>query len=150
MLGDSINKADIVFNDFGSIYTDSFAYYKEMKNFNTLPSLGTCEGLQTSYATQDNFTKPVTMNGPLSFESTYLVSGSYPSIRFRAKSLSSSNGLIISQGNTATPSLVIESLSYDSEFDLVASNNRLSGTIKVTITGKINGESLTENLTVVF
>ncbi|TGL10191.1 hypothetical protein [Leptospira meyeri] len=149
-IGDSINKADVVFNDFGSIYTDSFAYYKEMKKINTLPTLGTCEGLQTSYTTQDNFTKPVIVNGPLSFESTYLVSASFPSIRFRAKSISSSNGLVISQGNTTTPSLIIESLSYDSEFDLVSSNNRLTGTIKVTITGKINGASLTENLTVVF
>ncbi|TGL39719.1 hypothetical protein [Leptospira perdikensis] len=149
-LGDSINKADIVFNNFGSIYTDSFAYYKEMKKMNSLPTIGTCEGLQTSYAMQDNYTKPVTMNGPLSFESTYLVTGSFPTIRFRAKSVSSSNGLTISQGDITTPSLVIESLSYDSEFDLVSSNSKLAGTIKVTITGKINGATLTENLTVIF
>ncbi|MCW7468201.1 hypothetical protein [Leptospira kanakyensis] len=149
-LGDSINKADVIFNDFGSIYTDSFAYYKELKKLNGLPIIGTCEGLQTSYALQDNFTKPVTMNGPLSFESTYLVSASFPNIRFRAKSFSNSNGLVISQGNITTPSLVIESLSYDTEVDVVSSNNLLSGTIKVTITGKINGDTLTENLSVVF
>ncbi|PJZ44334.1 hypothetical protein [Leptospira brenneri] len=146
--GDYRNQASIVFNDFGSIYTDSFAYYKDIrKNGASSPSL-TCAGFQEAYERQDRFTKPATLNGPLSFESTYLLSGSGSVLRLKSKSISNSNGLVISQDTITTPALTIESLTYDSEFDVTISGTTYTGTIKVTITGKINGDTLTETLTI--
>lgn len=148
---DITNRANIQFNGFGSIYTDAFAYYKDINRNGIGTPSATCEGFKTAYSRFDRFTKPVTMNGPLSFESTYLASGTLSgSFSLKSKSTSNSTGLVITQDNTTTPSLTIESLVYDSNFALSFAGSSYTGTVTITITGKINGDTLTETLTLNF
>ncbi|TGL20169.1 hypothetical protein EHQ46_12335 [Leptospira yanagawae] len=142
------NKADVVFNDFGTLYTDEFAYYKELKKSNISLLQSDCAGVTKLYEIVDRVTKPATVNGALSFESSYEVASSPPNIRFYVKSKANSNGFVITQGSITTPTLVIENLSFDGVFDLVNSGTTVVGTVKVTISGKINGDVLTESLTI--
>ncbi|BDA77945.1 hypothetical protein LPTSP3_g08750 [Leptospira kobayashii] len=146
----SSNKATAKFTNFGSIYTDSFGYYKYLKDKGTTSfSTTDCASLQSLYKDALVFSKPVTVNGTLVFDNqSSVTSGS--SYSFTITSQADSNDLVITQDGTTTPTLKIESLKLIATSTLTSSGSSFKGKFNITITGKINGETLAETITVDF
>ncbi|TGN21148.1 hypothetical protein [Leptospira idonii] len=143
------NKAAVQFNDFGSVYTDNFGYYKYYKEKGRTTSLD-CASIQQSYQEILPFTKLVTITGNMSFENQNILTGTASSLIFTVTSQANSNGLVITQNGTTTPSLVIENLKMVAASNLRTSGSSYAGNFNITISGKINGENLTESITVDF
>jgi len=144
-----INKATVKFNDFGSLYTDTFGYYKSLKELETI-STTDCPGFQALHKKFAANTKPVTMKGTILFENHYSSAASASSLNFTTTSLANSNDLVITHEGRTTPSLTIEGLKMIATSALVSSGSSFSGKFNIAITGKINGVTLAESITVEF
>ncbi|WP_411823429.1 hypothetical protein [Leptospira sp. 'Mane'] len=146
------NKATVKFSNFGSVYSDSFGYYKYLKDKGiSSASTSDCASLQALYRDFLPYTKPVTVNGTLTFENQSVITGSTSSsLNFSTTSQANSNDLVITQDGITTPSLTIESLKMIATSALTTSGVSFKGKFNIAITGKINGETLAESITVEF